>query len=309
MFELLLIGFTSIFKIIFTLILIPFRCLGYKLRCYTTDNYVTVMLPKLSDNALIITNEYNPQDFSFGKWYIAYIYTEKKERSNDTIIYLFSTEKKAKELITRSDTIKRKTESDIISITRLCKTRGGSWWGYDYGEIISDCNRLVPTYEQSDICDNILNQYNITQNCVVFIDGEPGAKKSSISRILCSRLKDSVLCDEFDPLLAGDSYSGLINKFNSINAEKKRTLILVLDEVDIIIKYIDKKGPESQKLFTQTPDKTSWNKWLDTVTNYGNNIILLMTSNTPYDEISKDTSYLRNGRVHLKFTLNKTNDV
>lgn len=298
MFELLLIGFTGIFKIIFTLILIPFRCLGYKLRCYTTDNYVTVMLPKLSDNALIITDEYNPRDFSFGKWYIAYIYTEKKEHNNDTIIYLFSTEKKAKELITRSNTHK-KTEIDKISITRLCKTGGGSWWGYDYGEITSDCNRLVPTYEQSDI----------TQNCVVFIDGEPGSKKSSISRILCSRLKDSVLCDEFDPLLAGDSYSGLINKFNSINAEKKRTLILVLDEVDIIIKYIDKKGPKSQKLFTQTPDKTSWNKWLDTVTNYGNNIILLMTSNTPYDEISKDTSYLRNGRVHLKFTLNKTNDV
>lgn len=100
-----------------------------------------------------------------------------------------------------------------------------------------------------------------------------------------------------------DSFEAMYSKFTKSSA---KTLILLVNEVDHIIRKIDNGIIwSSAKLRVQVNDKSSWNDWLDYIDKYCSNTIVLFTSNTLYENISQDTSYLRHGRTHLRFRLNK----
>jgi len=285
------------------------------LNCYSADNYVNAILPKLKKNALITDDEYNPRDFSFGKWFIAYVSVTHGERSTVTKVYLFTTEKKTKELIESSPVTpgnKVKHSDDIVQISRLIKTAQGSWWGYEWVESKDYSIRHTPNYYQSTIIDKIISYCQSSKNgmrrCVAFIDGEPGSQKSTIANLLCSKLDNSILCETFDPFLCGDSYTTMYNTHKRLNGE--RTLVLLVNEVDEMIRNIKTPsgGSVQNKYYVQVKNKTTWNNWLDEIDKYGYNVIVLMTSNTKYENIlADDNSYLRQGRIHLRFRLDKNN--
>lgn len=309
MFDLILASFASIFKILLSLCLIPFRFLGYRLSIYSSSSFVEPLLINLKNNALILEDNHNPRDFSFGRWYIAYISVTPSEHGSNTTVYLFSTVKKAAELTTSKELAKTKDQKneDITTVTRLCKT-SGAWWGYNWSEYRIQNMRISPRESQSELVDSIMDYYNghPMKRCIAFIDGPPGTGKSSISRILASRLQKAFICDEFNPLLAGDMYSPLYQSFKKIGQGSDSTLILVIDEIDKLIAQIENHPSYSNKYSIQVTGKSSWNSLLDRISNYDENIIVLLTSNTDYDKISNDKSYLRQGRVDLRFTLTKS---
>jgi hypothetical protein len=76
----------------------------------------------------------------------------------------------------------------------------------------------------------------------------------------------------------------------------EQPVILVIEEVDVLIKKIHKGIDKNNEIPISIYNKTSWNNFMDDLIFY--KIILIFTSNTSKTEIDKlDTSYLRKGRI------------
>lgn len=314
MFDLIIASFINTLQIVLSLILLPFKVFGYHLSIYTASNYVDFLLINLKEGALILENDNTPRNFSFGRWYVAYIYAVESEHGTKTTVYLFSTRAMSKELIKDHSGVRCENKKDdrIMNITMFYKDAGGSWWGYNWSEFNTKCARLANRYHQMDLADTILEYHtsydNVMRCTVAFIDGPPKGGKSTIARILASRLEYSIICDDYRPMLAGDMFIPMYRAFQKVNTSTaKRTLILVLDEVDCIIREFERAASVNNKYAVQVTNKSTWNSLLDHITNYCTDIIVLLTSNTNYDEISADKSYLRPGRVHLRYTLTEDN--
>jgi hypothetical protein len=73
-----------------------------------------------------------------------------------------------------------------------------------------------------------------------------------------------------------------------------------------LIHTIENHPTYNNKYSYQVTGKSSWNGLLDRISNYSENVIVLLTSNTNYDQISNDKSFLRKGRIDLRFTLGKS---
>jgi hypothetical protein len=121
--------------------------------------------------------------------------------------------------------------------------------------------------------------------------------------MIASKYKGDIVLD-FNPTDPGDHFSVL---YNTSLSSKDKPLIVLLDEVDSLLKKIFNGNVMKHKLVhTQVIDKPSWNKFLDyfdrLIFPY---VILIMTSNRTAEEIdSMDSSFLRSGRVNLKTQLN-----
>ena len=156
---------------------------------------------------------------------------------------------------------------------------------------------------QNLIVHSIIKYYKDKNYCTSFINGVPGSGKTTIAYLLAKELNGS-MCKTFNPTDAGDHIQNLIRR---VNPTSENPLIVLLDEIDIMINNIHNNKINTHK-HTPVPvrSKTDFNRFLDDVEIHYKNVIFILTSNTSLKDIemnTKDSSYLREGRVHLYFTM------
>lgn len=209
-------------------------------------------------------------------------------------------------IFTHKDTFKELTTSELNllekdSIVMYERTGNYFWLEYTKRDLIVD--HFIPKENQSFIIDDIVNYYESNKNCVSFISGAPGSGKSMLGILLAKKLKGSIV-RTFNPTEPGDSLSSL---YSEVSPTVDKPLIIVLDEADIIIRKIHENNITPHKhIPILVCDKMSWNRFLDDIClGLFPNMILVLTSNISYGalEESFDPSYIREGRVNLKFIL------
>ena len=88
--------------------------------------------------------------------------------------------------------------------------------------------------QQRQIYNNIMEIYNSKNNVKCYIYGNVNSGKTFLSYLMARKLSCSI-CDTFNPTEPSDSFSNL---YYCINPTSKNPLIVLLDEVDIMLKNI-----------------------------------------------------------------------
>jgi adenylate kinase len=194
-------------------------------------------------------------------------------------------------------------DNDSTDDKKFCivnRTGPYTWIGYQDGIV-----PWVPEPRewQIDAVDAIISTYNMRKNnnnAVVLVTSAPGKGKSTIAMQVAQRLNGK-FCKSFNPTDPGDSLSIMIRE---IRPTRDSPLVVLFDEVDRILVRVHNNMVSMHKdIHTQVKDKCGWNTLLDDVANQTPNVILIMTSNLSRNAITTilgdDSSYLRDGRVHL----------
>lgn len=179
--------------------------------------------------------------------------------------------------------------------------REGTYQDFNYYQLKINF-KYEPKTNQLEIVNKIINFSKTKSSFSVLISGLPGSGKSMIPLFVSEKI-GSYIIDSFNPTDPGDNISKIIS---DINPQKNKKLIIVLEEVDIIINILHKNlCKNNNKVPIPIATKQDWNKFLDKIDrNIYNNIILIMTSNKSIDHFNElDPSYLREGRLHMSFTL------
>ena len=98
--------------------------------------------------------------------------------------------------------------------------------------------------------------------------------------------------------------------YATVEPTKNNPLVIVLDEIDIMFNNVfNEKIKEHRDTPTQIFNKSTLNRFFDDI-NLGvlyPHLVILMTSNHSVEFIKEkyDPSYIREGRVNLKFVLEK----
>lgn len=192
-----------------------------------------------------------------------------------------------------------------ISLYERCGTY--SWINYNKRDF--DVDKYICQEKQLSICESTCELYKEKKSIVIFIYGGPGSGKSMCSILLAEQLKGS-LVRTFNPSDPGDNLASL---YSTIIPTEDKPLILVLDEVNILYHNVfHELIPRHKNIPIQISDKTSLNRFFDDI-NLGlyPNLIVVMTSNISAQEIEKnfDPSYIREGRVDLRFNLEKDKEI
>ena len=167
--------------------------------------------------------------------------------------------------------------------------RKGTYRNIYYSTIKLDLTHITPIGKQEDILSSIKQIYNEKGNASVFIQGVAGAGKSTIGYLLAKEI-NGIYCHTFNPTEPGDYLSNLIMDI------PEQPIIIVIEEVDVLIKKIHKGIEKNNEIPISIYDKTSWNNFMDDLIFY--KIILIFTSNMSKTDLDKlDTSYLRKGRI------------
>jgi len=162
-------------------------------------------------------------------------------------------------------------------------------------------NKLTdPNPNQQEILTTLSTHFKSHTTTVAYIHGETGVGKTMLGPLLASKLS-GILCTSFNPSDPSDTLSKL---YLETSATKYTPLIIVLDEVDTLIKKVH-VGISSERYFISVNNKSTWNQFLDSIDNgLYPHVILLLISNVPPDEIDAlDPSFLREGRVNFRFHL------
>ena len=159
---------------------------------------------------------------------------------------------------------------------------------------------IYPNRNQHLIIDSVKSFYNKKKFANIFIQGEPGCGKTTITMFLAKEL-NGCICKTFKPFEPGDTLIKLVDK---VNPTFEKPLIILFDEINILIRKIhDLKIERHKDIPISVYDKTSFNTFLEDM-KQNLNIILVMTSNESRDQIDMlDKSYLREGRVNMYFSL------
>ena len=292
-----------------TVLLIPFTFFGYRLRHYSDPNLVTKIEKNIVNNALIISNNIDPQNFSYGKWFIAYVGTTTGQHGSSSYVYVFCNDKTKNKLLESSEVEPSIIKDDrIVRMSNIVMSAGSPYGGYNYVEDYSDFKRIEPNDNQKIILDSIMDHYNdydnVLHRTIVFLDGESGSGKSSIAYLLYLRMlsenKNVTIAENYQPLICNNMFIRILNARKKSNKEH---LIVTIEEVDgILNRLIDTQ--HDNRFAQEVYNKSTWDSFLDYIDNKGQKIILILTSNTLLENF-KDESYLRQGRTHLRFRLNK----
>lgn len=292
-----------------TVLLIPFTFFGYRLRHYSDSTLVTKIEKNIVKNALIISNNVDPQNFSYGKWFIAYVGATTNQYGSSSYVYVFCNEKTKNKLLESLEVEDKVVKDDrIINMSKIIVSSASPYGGYYYIENYSKFKRIEPNDNQKIILDSIMNHYNDDDNLLhrttVYLDGESGSGKSSIAYLLYLRMisenKSVSIAENYQPLLCNNMFKRVLDARKKSNKEH---LIVTIEEVDGILNILT-NTPYDYKFPKEVYDKSTWDSFLDRIDNCEEKIILILTSNTLLENF-KDESYLRQGRTHLRFRLNK----
>jgi len=266
---------------------------GYPLHQVKSKEKVMSLMTKVKWSAMKDENN-KSQWFFIGNNFIGTFMNNDKGQ----MAYIMCSDKTFKNL---TELIDSSIKSEKIHIYE--RTGNYFWLDYDKREFIVD--KYISNKKQSLIIEEIIDLYKIRKSFVIFIYGEPGSGKSMCSILLAKQLKGS-LVRTFDPTDPGDNLASL---YSTVNPTEDNPLILVLDEVNILYHRVYHNLILPHKhIPIQIFNKTSLNRFFDDI-NLGlyPNTIIVMTSNISTKEIEEnyDPSYIREGRVDLRFNLEK----
>jgi Cdc6-like AAA superfamily ATPase len=183
--------------------------------------------------------------------------------------------------------------------------RRGSYESLYYSRLKVDLSMISPMGEQVYIVDDIIQRYRAKERLVVFIQGVTGAGKSSVGLLLAKELKGNY-CNKFNPTEPGDNFQNMLRDMDIEDDEEKTPLIIVIEEVDKMIKVIHNDlVPIHKKVMTMIRSKSDYNTFFDDMIMF-TKVIIILTSNVSKEEIDKlDNSYLRQGRINAYYTMMK----
>lgn len=263
-----------------------------------------------------------PSGYFFCKNYLGYIDNTSKYNEDD-VIYLVTKQEVYKKLVevkyiknafaedqnpdnvddAQNEILDKKNAKFPIS-EESCKivvyVRKGQYKNFYYTSMKLDLSHINPIGEQEPIVENIIDIYNKKKRATVFIHGTTMSGKSTIGFLLAKKLK-GYYCRTFNPTDPGDNF---MNMMDSILDDDDTPVIIVLEEVDVIIKAIHNKILcVNKEVPTSVKDKSSWNTFLDDMIFY-KNVILVLTSNTPKKELDTlDEAYLNSCRVNKEYNM------
>lgn len=257
-----------------------------------------------------------PEGIVFGNGFFGFLVTKPRDRYSapERVLYLFASKSflEKNNLIVGEDEINkarkeaeeaaaedRRKEADKVNI--FDREGNYMWLGY----ISNQCDVCYdPLPNQQLILDAVSEHNQRHRTTTVLLYGSPGSGKSMIPLLLAKQMKAS-LVDTFNPTDPGDTMGRLLRDTRPSRSKK---LIVVFEEVDIMIERIHHEKVEIHKdIPVLIKNKQEWNSYLDKFDRkFYQNIILIMTTNkTPEYFDSLDPSYMRDGRVNLRFEVNQ----
>jgi len=268
----------------------------FKIKKYviTGDKEVTNLIMKQIINDIYYTEvtysngKNQPSGFFIGKKYYGYIDTKE-----GTSITLYTKESIYNSLMEHDTKDKCNEVIEIVEPKRKNKInvyiRKGTYRNLYYSYIRLDLSHIYPIGQQQNVIDSIKTIYNKNGRASIFINGVTGAGKSTIGYLLAKELNASY-CHTFNPTEPGDCLSNLM-----VDASDD-PIVIVVEEVDVLIKKIDKGIDRTGDIPTEIYNKTTWNNFMDDLIFY--KVIIIFTSNTSKKDLDKiDQSYLRKGRI------------
>lgn len=238
-----------------------------------------------------------------------------------TVVYILSTARMCEALTSESDKIvwlgnckpaceagaDTQSDSEGEAATRqptsltVYDREGSFQWLYYSSRSLRYTRLATPRPKQVVVVDDIVAKFaEHGGHHTSFIHGEPGSGKTTIALLVAMRLNAS-FCKTFNPTDPGDS---LVSLYNTVKPTRERPLVVLLDEVDTIIRRTHRAAIDQHAKFPiMVRDKTTFNGFLDDVSDAWDDLVIIMTSNVSRAGIdSLDPSYLRAGRVHDCYT-------
>ena len=254
----------------------------------------------------------NPSGLVIYKNHIGYIKNESINMGSTEVLYLFCHKNTYNKLIYNDDDyidISIIDDNNNKSIEKKInyRERQGNYNWLDYQERKLNTTNKIPTFDQKEIINNLINIFSKKEKCVSLITGNPGTGKSMVPQFLCKKLlknyESVTFCDSLNLCDPGDSFSYL---YNIVLPDKNAPFILVIEEVDILIHNIHYELIKKHKISPiQLVNKNDWNTLFDKIDRLVyRNIFVIMTSNKPkqwFDNL--DSSYMRKGRVDYHFNI------
>jgi len=176
----------SSLSILWTLIIIPFLCMGYKLYMVNDCNTITTICKNIKWST-ICNEQDEPSGFFISKNYCGYIFEKLNKDSSVNLLYCICTSKQFKELQKKSDVTIKDTD-DIIKLY----TRKGNYYHLHYGKRDLVCTDFLGRPKQTEIMNSIIEYYKKNRTCVAMISGTPGTGKSIMGILIAKELKGSL---------------------------------------------------------------------------------------------------------------------
>lgn len=251
------------------------------------------------------TSEKGAYGYCFGRWFFGYVNRSYGDWSitllaNEQTFKRLTQTQQVEETVKLNYTSLEKEENNPTNL-RLIK-KGGTFGNSYFSKREVEVGFLEPLPQQQTILEQIqLNQERFGYS-IVFLHGPPGTGKSMIAHILAQRAKGHLFTN-LNLVEPGTVFDEL---YTFASPTKSKPLIVLLDEVDILLKQIHEQKVLMHKHYpSQIQDKSGWNRFLDSIQiGLFPNLILLMTSNKSPEEINKlDPCYLRENRVDFTFHL------
>lgn len=244
--------------------------------------------------------------YSFGYWYAASINIMDGECGENYTVYLVATETSYKALTQEGDDIPADNEFSLMGQPPSAKKkiavyeRTGSYMSSWFRRRERDAN-YTPTTSQADIVAAIIAHQKKKRHTVVYLHGPPCTGKSMIGVLIANEFGSS-FCNTLKPWQPGDTL-GVIH--SEIEPTPTKPLVIVFDEIDSALQKIHDGIPPHKNLPTAVGDKPGWNHMLDEIQRgMYPDVILILTSNRDPEFInSLDPSYIRPGRVDMRFHL------
>jgi ATPase family associated with various cellular activities (AAA) len=286
--------------------LIILKPLGLRLYYLKKRDECTRIQKRLQNNCSHTTDGGKGYGYSIGYWYVASISINEGECGENYSVLLFATESSYKALTKDIDTLSNIDDSSLLGQQKQLKKIGvyertGSYANPWFRRRERDAN-YEPTETQSVIIEQIKENQKKKRHSVIYLHGPPSTGKSMIGVLLANEFGSS-FCNTLKPWQPGDSL-GILH--TEIEPTPTKPLIIVFDEIDSVLIKIHKDNIAPHKnISTAVSDKPGWNHMLDEIQRgMYPDMILILTSNRDPDYINGlDPSYLREGRVDMKFHL------
>jgi len=259
------------------------------------------------------TDEGKSYGISIGRWYYASVSVYNSDHGDTYEIWMIATETSYKRLASPVEatlTLPVIAEPCVIPAPRQNITvyeRTGSFYNPWFRRRIVGIDTVESRPEQSIIMDTIIQHFRgVGNHTSVLLYGPPGTGKSMIGILLAVKL-GAVYCNTLRPWQPGDTLSEL---YIDTEPTQDKPLILVFDEVDSALVIIHAGIAPHKQIPILIPDKSGWNRFMDEIGRgmYPHLILLLTSNRSPQCIDSLDSSYIRNGRVDLRFAVGKFDD-
>jgi hypothetical protein len=265
---------------------------GYQLYFIHNKETISRVSSKISNSS--IKKEDNKPDGFFISWKHVGFFIKNE---GDISLYIFCSKSEYEFLLKRNPS--EETTDTEINISLYERSGNYLWLNYTKREL--NVYNFHAKENQEKIIDSISEFHK--KSFVTLIYGKPGTGKSMISILLAKKL-NAYLVRTFNPTDPGDSISSL---YGEINPTKINPLIIVFDEFDIMLDKIHNNTIFKHKnIPIEIYDKVSWNRFFDDINLglYPNTIFILTSNISKFNlDIKYDSSYLRDGRIDLKFDI------